>query len=362
MINSVLPAYGFDPHKCIIQPFGTGLINHTWLLQYQGNDYILQKVNHHVFKNPYYISDNILEISNYLKQHFPGYLFVTPILSIDNKDVVCNVDSFYRIFPFVKDSVTFTTLESPELAYEAAKQFGKFTHLLSGFNADILKETLPDFHNLTLRYNDFKESILHANKDRLAEANESIKHIEKYRYIVDEFNQIKRSRFFKKRVMHHDTKISNVLFDKKNKGLCLIDLDTVMPGYFISDVGDMMRTYLSPASEEEKDFTKIEIRENFFDAVADGYLSEMNTDLTEEEKKSFVYAGKFMIYMQAVRFLADYLCDDVYYGSKYEGHNFVRAKNQLYLLDRLQEKEDQLLQRIKNAKFYVTSEYRKHRT
>lgn len=347
MLNAILSAYGFDANMCIITPFGTGLINHTWLLQYADNDYILQKVNHDVFKNPYTISDNIRSVGDYLKHNFPGYFFVMPVLSIDNKDVVYNGKDYYRMFPFVKNSVTYTTLENPELAYEAAKQFGKFTHLLSGFDATVLKETVPNFHNLTLRYQQFEKSLLYGNKDRMAEAGRCIKQIESYRYIVDEFETIKKSSDFKTRVMHHDTKISNVLFDNKNKGLCIIDLDTVMPGYFISDVGDMMRTYLSPVSEEEKDFTKIEIREEFFDAVAAGYLSEMKADLTEEEKSCFVYAGKFMIYMQAVRFLADYFNNDVYYGSKYEGHNFMRAKNQLYLLKLLHEKEYELLKRTK---------------
>lgn len=354
MITSILSAYNFHPDKCTIETFGTGLINHTWLLQYADNKYILQKINHHIFKNPGYISDNIRVIGDYLKACFPDYLFLTPILSTQNKDVVYDGENYYRLFPFVKNSVTFTTLKSPQLAYEAARQFGRFTHLLSGFDATILKETLPNFHNLTLRYNQFEESLFKGNKERLSEARECIKNIEKYRYIVDEFEQIKRSTHFRKRVMHHDTKISNVLFDNNNNGLCIIDLDTVMPGYFISDAGDMMRTYLSPAGEEEKDFTKIDIREDFFDAIAEGYLSEMKDDLTEEEQKSFVYAGKFMIYMQAVRFLADYLCDDVYYGSQYEGHNFMRTKNQIYLLDRLQEKEKHLLQRKKRRDIFTT--------
>lgn len=355
MLNSILSAYNFEPNQCIIETFGTGLINHTWVLKYADKEYILQKINHHVFKNPYYISDNIRAVGNYLRENFPDYLFVTPKLSTQNKDVVFDGEGYYRLFPFVKNSITFTTLESPHLAYEAARHFGKFTHLLSGFDTTVLKETIPNFHNLTLRYNQFEKALLHGNKERLSEARESIKQIQKYKYIVDEFEQIKRSRHFKKRVLHHDTKISNVLFDKNNKGLCLIDLDTVMPGYFISDIGDMMRTYLSPASEEEKDFTKIVVREDFFDAIVEGYLSEMKADLTEEEQKSFVYAGKFMIYMQAVRFLADYLCDDVYYGSKYEGHNFIRAKNQLYLLDKLQEKEDKLLERTRLNKFLFTT-------
>jgi len=349
MLTSILSAYGFDPGQCILQTFGTGLINHTWLLKYGEDKYIFQKINHRVFKNPYDISYNIQSSGDYLKQNYPGYLFVTPVLSAFNTDIVYDGENYYRLFPFVNNSVSFTTLEGTQLAFEAARQFGKLTHLLSGFDATALKETIPNFHKLTLRYNQLEQSLLHGNKERIAEAGETIKQVKKYRHIVDEFEKIKRSRHFKKRVMHHDTKISNVLFDNKNKGLCVIDLDTLMPGYFISDVGDMMRTYLSPVSEEEKDFTKIEIREGFFDAVAEGYLSEMKSELTEEEQKCFVYAGEFMVYMQAVRFLTDYLYDDVYYGSKYEGHNFMRAKNQLCLLDRLQEKEEDLLLRTKQV-------------
>ena len=141
---------------------------------------------------------------------------------------------------------------------------------------------------------------------------------------------------------HHDTKISNVLFDEEGHGLCVIDLDTVMPGYFISDFGDMMRTYLSPVSEEEKDLSKIEIREEYFKAIADGYLHEMQNELTPTEKDHLVYAGKFLTYMQALRFLTDHLNNDVYYGAKYEGHNFVRAINQVALLKKMIDKEKKL--------------------
>jgi thiamine kinase-like enzyme len=148
-----------------------------------------------------------------------------------------------------------------------------------------------------------------------------------------------KNKAFKIRVTHHDTKISNVLFSEDDKGICVIDLDTVMPGYFISDVGDMFRTYLSPANEEEKDFSKIEIREDYFKAIWDGYMSEMGHELSKEEKAHFIYAGKFMIYMQAIRFLTDHINNDAYYGAAYPDHNFIRAGNQAALLERLMEKE-----------------------
>src|SRR5690606_24912784 len=137
------------------------------------------------------------------------------------------------------------------------------------------------------------------------------------------------------RVTHHDTKISNVLFDKDGKGICVIDLDTVMPGYFISDVGDMIRTYVSPANEEERDFDKIRVRDDVMDALTEGYLEFMGDELTATEKKHTRYSGMFMTYMQALRFLTDYLNDDVYYGARYDGHNRVRAMNQVRLLSEL---------------------------
>jgi Ser/Thr protein kinase RdoA (MazF antagonist) len=172
-----------------------------------------------------------------------------------------------------------------------------------------------------------------ASKERLQLGTEAISKCKLYKDIVDEFEKIKSNPQFKIRVTHHDTKISNVLLDKDNKGICVIDLDTVMPGYFISDVGDMMRTYLCPVSEEEIDLSNIAIRKEMYEAIVTGYYQEMKDELTDTEKRYFVYAGKLMIYMQAVRFLTDFLNDDLYYGCKYPLHNLNRAKNQLRLLE-----------------------------
>jgi thiamine kinase-like enzyme len=133
-------------------------------------------------------------------------------------------------------------------------------------------------------------------------------------------------------VTHHDTKISNVLFDERDKGLCVIDLDTVMPGYFISDAGDMVRTYVSPASEEETEFGKVVVRREFYQAIVEGYLGPMGDVLSTAERGRFFYSGLFMVYMQALRFLADHLNRDVYYGARYDGHNYNRAANQAELL------------------------------
>ena len=204
---------------------------------------------------------------------------------------------------------------------------------------DELKTTIPQFHDLSLRYKQFQDALEKGNKERIGEAAELIGIVKQNADVVAEFENIKTNPDFKLRVTHHDTKISNVLFDDMDKGLCVIDLDTVMSGYFISDVGDMMRTYLSPVSEEETDFSKIEVRDDFYKAIVRGYFNEMQNELTQDEKQHFFYAGKFMIYMQALRFLTDYLNNDAYYGEKHPKHNFFRAKNQVVLLRKLLEKE-----------------------
>jgi Ser/Thr protein kinase RdoA (MazF antagonist) len=158
-------------------------------------------------------------------------------------------------------------------------------------------------------------------------------------YIVEVFRKIKADPLFRTRVTHHDTKISNVLFDASGKGICVIDLDTLMPGYFISDLGDMMRTYLSPVSEEEKDTAHIFIRDDFYQAILEGYMDEMKDELTDKEKDHSFYSALFMTYMQALRFLTDYLKMDQYYHPSYPEHNLVRAGNQSILLQRMLERE-----------------------
>lgn len=344
MLQPILDVYGLKGNDAETKPFGTGLINHTWMVSAGEKKFILQRINQQVFKTPADIAANIRMIGNYLKENFPGYLFVTAEKTLQQQDIVFDQqEGYFRLFPFVKKSHTVDVVSTPLQAFEAAKQFGRFTKLLAGFPANELHITLPDFHNLPLRYQQFKTALVNGNPMRIKEAATTILFLQQHINIVTTSQSIPNNPAFKKRVTHHDTKISNVLFDDNEKGLCVIDLDTVMPGYFISDVGDMLRTYLSPVSEEESDFTKIEIRANYFKAIAQGYLSEMKEELSSTEKEHFIYAGKFMIYMQALRFITDYINNDVYYGSKYPGQNFIRAKNQAVLLNKLMENETALI-------------------
>lgn len=347
MLQPVFDAFGISMEENKAVPFGSGLINNTWKINGGTKSFILQKINTNVFKNPEAIAYNIYIAGKYLHAHDASYLFVAPQRSIYNKDVFLDKeDGYFRLFPFVENSHTIDVVKDPHMAYEAARQFGRFTKLLSGLDACMLKITLPDFHNLSFRYEQFEDALAGASAEKFQQSKQLIDLVFAYKNIVDEFESIKINPEFKIRVTHHDTKISNVLFSEDNKGLCVIDLDTMMPGYFISDLGDMLRTYLSPVSEEEKDFSKIEIRDEYFISIIRGYFGELHDVLTAGEKARFVYAGKFMIYMQALRFLTDHLNDDIYYGAKYPGHNFVRAGNQFVLLERLTQKEDELQQYV----------------
>lgn len=322
------------------EPFGSGLINHTWKIYAPGRNYILQKINAQVFKQPLDIAYNVRLIAEYLKKNHPDYHFVSPLISTSGDDIVlCREKGWYRLLPFVENSFTLDVVQTPEQAYEAAKQFGKFTRILSAFNAAQLKVTIPQFHDLDLRYQQFLHAIKNGNLERKHESKKLINELLDQKNIVEQYRLVINNPQFKLRVTHHDTKISNVLFDKSGKGHCVIDLDTIMPGYFISDVGDMIRTYVSPAGEEEKDFDKIIVRNDYYQAIDEGYADEMKDQLTVVEKNHFLFAGKFMIYMQALRFLTDHLNNDTYYGAKYEGHNLRRAENQMVLLKQLKELE-----------------------
>ena len=345
MIDTVLQQYGWKENETTVTVVGSGLINTTCHIKNNSGEFILQRINTAIFKQPQYIADNISVIAQYLHKHFPGYLFVTPILTVDGKKMAIDeAGNYFRVFPFIVNSRTITVATHPAQAYEAARQFGAFTKKLSSFDASVLQISLPDFHKLSLRYDQLLSALVNGNKKRIASTKDIATALQDQYALVDIFESIKKDAAFKIRVTHHDTKISNVLFDADGKGLCVIDLDTIMPGYFISDVGDMLRTYASPANEEEQDLNKIEARIDYVKAVINGYLSEMEEELTEKEKQYLLYAGKFMIYMQALRFYTDHLNDDQYYGARYEGHNLLRAKNQLILLQKLIAIEDTILQ------------------
>jgi thiamine kinase-like enzyme len=331
-MNNILQQYGSHFQNASLEVISGGLINQTWKVTAKGKNFILQRINDNVFKEPKKIATNVRLLANHLKEISSDYFLVSAIKTESGEELAYETGKgYFRLTPFVENSKTIHVVETPEQAYEAALQFGRFSSTFSDFDARQLHVTIPNFHDLAYRYKQFENALLTGNLQRVNACSDEINQIRRYVHLVDEYNRILRNPVFKLRVTHHDTKISNVLFDLDKKGVCVIDLDTVMPGYFFSDVGDMMRTYLSPTNEEETDFSKILVRPMFYHAIVQGYSDGMKGALSEEEQNSFFLAGQFLIYMQALRFLTDYLNNDVYYGAQFEGQNLTRAQNQLSL-------------------------------
>lgn len=343
----ILEGFGLDYTTYRIEKFGSGLINNTFSLRHQsgdgGKDFILQRINTHVFKEPYIIVQNHRKASDYLSLTHPDYFFVAPVAAKNGHDLFEWNNDYWRMLPFVANTHSVNEANNPKQAYEAAKQFGRLARNLSGIDMSNFLPSIPNFHNLTLRYSHFQNAVNGKEEERGEKAGELIDAFERFSQIPITYEELKTDNDFPDRLMHHDTKINNVLLDNKtNAGVCVIDLDTLMPGKLISDLGDMVRTYVSPVSEEETEFDRIVIREDYYEALMKGYLPELEETLTGTEKRMLFYAGQFMIYMQGIRFLTDYLNGDVYYPVKYPMHNFNRAKNQLILLQRLNEKEGEL--------------------
>ncbi len=340
MIEKVLDRFGLDGKAAKYQQFGNGLINNTWKVLATEGEYILQKVNTNVFSTPKDISANMLMIKQYLDKVAPEYLFIGPIITTDGETVFETDGSVYRLFPYVPNSTTIDEVAHADQAYQAAKQFGKFTKLLNGYNPLRLNISIKDFHNLPFRVRQYHQSLNTASNERKELAKWAIEEIGRNMDIATDFSEIMQQKKLLLRVIHHDTKINNVLLNASSgNGICVIDLDTVMPGYYISDVGDMMRTYLSPTSEEHTDIDDIIIRPEVYAAIYKGYMEEMDDILSIAEKDLFTYSGRFMIFMQALRFLTDFLNGDIYYRVSSPHHNLNRAINQIVLLNKYIESE-----------------------
>ncbi len=330
VLDRIAAAYGWDQPE--VHPVHSGLINTTLRIVVGAKTYLLQQVNTRVFHHPEYIDQNLRMLQSYLQQ-VPGYIFTAPVINKEGRGLVELGEDVYRVFEWVEGSHTIDTVQHPEQAREAAAQFGRFTALLDGFDAGRLHTTIPDFHNLALRVQQFEQAARNGNSERINASSDTIAYLRSQSGILDRYEAFTQNKETRKRVTHHDTKISNILFNDNDRGICVIDLDTVMPGYFTSDLGDMYRTYVCPVSEEEKDLDKLQVRKPFMEAIREGYLSAMDRILTPFEKDHFEFAGQVLIYMQAIRFLADHLNNDAYYGSRYPGHNLVRARNQSRLLE-----------------------------
>lgn len=334
---SVLQAFGLDPKEYQHQRTGSGHINQTYLITGKKN-FILQRINTYVFRRPERIAKNIRLAADHLKICHPDYLFLSPIRTQDQKEMFTDESGFpWRLFPYIDGSITLNELKQEEEAREAAAGFGKLTANLNGISMNGFEPTIPDFHNLSWRYEQFQQALQQSTEITRETAKHTIEKASHYQFLVEEYQQLISRGHLTERIVHNDTKINNILFSSKTgKALCVIDLDTLMQGYFIYDLGDLVRTCVSPVSEEEPDFSKIVFRKNFYDAVVEGYLSEMNPFLSAGEKEAIPFAGMMVTYIMALRFLADFLNGNVYYQIHYPLQNLVRATNQLKLVEEIE--------------------------
>lgn len=323
-----------------VEPVGGGLINHSYKVCCQLKpDFLLQRINKNVFANPEDVQENYINIWQYAEFEFTGLRLPSPKYCGEMTTLFVDEDeNYWRAFEFIDDAKSKSTAESPGQAKATAKTFAKFTAAFDDFNVGMLKETIPDFHNLSFRHKQFEDAVNGELYERMAKAlllvNE-LKQRERYKHF---YEVIIESEEFPQRVMHHDAKITNVLFSSKTgKIICPVDFDTCMPGYFFSDLGDMIRSMACCENENSTNFDGICIRKGFYEAIVAGYIDVLGKQLTASEKKYIHYAGLLMTYMQTLRFLTDYLNGDIYYKISYPEQNFDRAKNQLVLLKRLEE-------------------------
>ncbi|SKC77070.1 phosphotransferase enzyme family protein [Ohtaekwangia koreensis] len=322
--------------KFQVEPIHAGYINQTYKLTGE-NSYILQRLNKNVFKHPETVAKNIRAAADYIYLHDPDYLFLSSIKTTSGDEMVYDDEGFpWRLFPYIANTITVNKVETEEEAFNAASGFARLTKKLAGSDLTLFQATIDRFHDLRWRYEQFDEALTRATPERKEEASNVIRTCQSYIYLVEKYRQVIASGDLSLRIMHNDTKINNILFDATTrKDICVIDLDTLMPGYFIYDLGDMIRTFVSPVDEEVKDVSQIVVRKNIYDALVKGYLSEMDSILTEKEKGLIEFSGQMMTYIMGLRMLTDFLNGDIYYQTTYPKQNLIRARNQLRLLDLL---------------------------
>jgi Ser/Thr protein kinase RdoA (MazF antagonist) len=329
-----------------VSAYGEGHINDTYLATISPNKYILQRINHNIFKNPEKLMKNIFLVTEFLREKIinnggdPNRETLTVIKTRDGKDLYkTNNGNYFRMYLYVDDANTYQIVEKKEQFYNAARAFGKFQRWLTDFPAEKLYETIISFHNTKVRFGNLIKAI---NEDKAGRKNEVLAEIEfalkrekDTCIIVDALNK----KEIPLRVTHNDTKLNNVLFDKEtDEAICVIDLDTVMPGSLLYDYGDAIRFGASSGAEDEKNLDKIYCDLELFKAFTKGFLQELGDSITKKEIELLPFSAKLMTYECGIRFLTDYLNGDTYFKIHRVEHNLDRARTQFKLVADMEEK------------------------
>ena len=330
----------FGTGNILIETISAGLIHRTFKVQFESYPHaiILQCINQRTFSLPENIIRNYVMISGYLETGEAGVSIPALVPTLQHKYFWVDIeDNFWRATRYVQNSYTLPVALNIQDANRAAKCYAEFTKALSGLNSSKLYLIIPDFHNLQLRYQQFEDAISKAGIMRLLRSTHVISELRQRKNLVKFFNDLDNETGYPTRVMHHDCKISNILFDKNtHEVIGPVDLDTVMPGKFFSDLGDMIRSMVCGVDENSTAWEEISIREDFYEAILTGYLEGIGNSLTPIEKDNIHYSGLAMIYMQSLRFVTDFLNNDIYYTISYPEHNLNRALNQFILLEQLE--------------------------
>jgi len=324
-------------------PYGSGHINDTFKIDTKESDqynYILQRVNHNVFKDVPGLMENVERVTSHIRRKLEAISGANPdreVLTVIptkegatyHKDAEGN---FWRMYIFIWDNKSYDMVDSPEKAFEGGRMFGKFQSMLSDLPGKPLNDTIPNFHNITWRLNTFEDIL---KKDPVGRASKVQDVIDFVRSRAEEMKTILRlgeAGEIPLRITHNDTKFNNVLLDENNNGLCVIDLDTVMPGYVHYDFGDSIRTSTNTGQEDDPDLDKVEMDIRLFEGYTKGFLQETKDTLNLVEIDHLAFAGKLFPYIIGLRFITDYVDGDNYFKIHHEHHNLQRARAQFKLL------------------------------
>lgn len=323
------------------KPLTSGWINQTYLVKTaapEENDYVLQRINHLIFTDIEMLQHNIEVVTRHIRQKLEAQQeqdidrkVLRFLPATDGKTYYFDGESYWRVSVFIPRSETLEAV-TPESSYLVGLKFGEFQAMLADVPQQ-LGETIPDFHNMEFRMKQLREAVAANAAGRLHEVQDLVDAIEKDADEMCCAEQLYRDGKLPKRICHCDTKVSNMLFDENGEVLCVIDLDTTMPSFIFSDFGDFLRSAANTGKEDEQDLNNVRFNMEIFKAFAKGYVQSARTFLTPIEIEHLPYAATLFPYMQAVRFLADYINGDTYYRTTYDGQNLVRTKAQykLYL-------------------------------
>ena len=343
-IEKLTGAFQLDGNAVSWEEFGHGHINSTFKINTDtGAEYILQKINKYVFQNPIRLMANVTAVTDYLRQRVEDPRMTLHVIQTRDGRSYCRDenDDFWRMYDFMQ-GFCLDAPESDEDFYQSGLAFGRFQELLADFPAETLFETIPEFHNTINRYQQFKASVAADPCGRCASVQEEVDFVLRHEAVGSILQQMRMDGVLPLRVTHNDTKLNNVLLDRKTrKSLCVLDLDTVMPGLSAYDFGDSIRFGAATAAEDEPDVSKMALDLHMFEVYTKGFL-EAATALTYKEVEMLPMGALIMTLEVGLRFLKDYLDGDLYFKTAYPEHNLVRARTQLKLVADMEAKMDDM--------------------